>query len=335
MGSHTWARLANFKNPIINKALTSLPGIVSASRTTNTIKSYIAAYDRYERWAADIEELSVYPANDLAVTIYLLSMIQMGRSISVLNQFVFATSWIHGIGGYPNPTHSILVKTVLEGAKRKLSSPTTRNEPITPSILRKLKRSFSDKKGKMELKNNRLLTFMVLAYAGFLRCQEALQIRRSDIAFHSSYVAIFLEKSKYRQGRTVMITRTGTPMDPVCMLYRYLLAANIPVNSDKYIFRGLRFDKFSGKTCLRTSDKPISYSTVRDEIRSALTAVGLDCSMSGTHSLRAGGAMAAANQGVPERLFRIHGRWQSDDSKDRYVKESIRRRLKVTLNLGL
>ena len=131
MGSKTWSRLPTFKNPTINKALTSLPGIISASRTYNTIKSYIAAYDRYERWASDIEELSVYPANDLAVTIYLLSLIQLGKSISVLNQFVFATSWIHGIRGYPNPTHSVLVKTVLEGAKRKLSVPTTRKEPIT------------------------------------------------------------------------------------------------------------------------------------------------------------------------------------------------------------
>ena len=190
----------------------------------------------------------------------------------------------------------------------------------------------------MELKHNRLLTLMVIAYAGVLRCQEALQIRRSDIAFHSSYVAIFLEKSKcdkYRQGRTVMIAHTGTPMDPVGILYRYLLAADIPVNSDKYIFRGLRFDKFSGKTCLRTIDRPISYSTVRDEIRNSLSSIGLDCSNYGTHSLRAGGATAAANNGIPERLFRIHGRWQSDDSKDRYVKESIERRLRVTLNLGL
>ena len=57
--------------------------------------------------------------------------------------------------------------------------------------------------------------------------------------------------------------------------------------------------------------------------------------MYSTHSLRSGGATAAANNGIPDRLFKIHGRWQSDDSKDRYVKESIHRRLKVTLNLGL
>ena len=113
--SDKWARLGEFKNPKIKEALKALPDIVAASRSSNTIKAYVQAYSRYETWAADIEELSVYPANDLAITIYLLSLIQLGKSVSVLNQFVFATSWIHSVGGFPNPTASVLVKTVLEG----------------------------------------------------------------------------------------------------------------------------------------------------------------------------------------------------------------------------
>ena len=257
------------------------------------------AYSRYERWAADIEELSVYPANDLAITIYLLSLIQLGKSVSVLNQFVFATSWIHSIGGYPNPTASVLVKTVLEGAKRTFSVPVTRKEPLTPSILRKVKRSLMDEHGNMDLKGNRLITFMT--FAGFLRCEEALCIRRCDVAFHSSYLAISLEKSKgdqYRQGRTVLIARTGTPMDPVCRMYKYLQAADIPVNSHKYIFRGIRFDKKSGKTQLKTVDKPITYNTIREEIKMAIKGIGLNEKLYSTHSLRAGGAMAAVAGGM-------------------------------------
>ena len=195
-----------------------------------------------------------------------------------------------------------------------------------------------DDQGNMDLKGNRLNTFMTIAFARFLRCEEAPCIRRCDVAFHSSYLAIFLEKSKcdqYRQGRTVLIARTGTPMDPVCRMYKYLQAADIPVNSQKYIFRGIRFDKRSGKTQLKTADKPVTYNTIREEIKSVIKSIGLNEKLYSTHSLRAGGATAAVTGGVPDRLFKIHGRWQSDDSKDRYVKESIHRRLKVTLNLGL
>ena len=283
-----------FKNPVINEALKTLPELVAASRTSNTIKAYIQAYSRYECWASDIEELSVYPANDLAITIYLLSLIQLGKSVSVLNQFVFATSWIHSVGGYENPTHSVMVRTVMDGAKRSLSVPTTRKEPMTPKMLRLIRKSFIDSDGKMDLKSRRLIAFMVLAFAGFLRCEEALCIKRCDVAFHASYLAVFLEKSKcdqYRQGRTILIARTGTSLDPVVLLYKYLQAADIPVNSEKYIFRGLRYDKKSGKTRLRTSKKPVSYSTIRDEIKTAITSIGFDSSKYGTHSLRAGGLL--------------------------------------------
>ena len=39
----------------------------------------------------------------------------------------------------------------------------------------------------------------------------------------------------------------------------------------------------------------------------------------GLHSLRAGGASAAANAGVPDRMFKRHGRWRSENAKDGYI----------------
>ena len=53
------------------------------------------------------------------------------------------------------------------------------------------------------------------------------------------------------------------------------------------------------------------------------------------HGLRAGGATDSARSGVADRLFKKHGRWKSENWKDRYVKESLTDRLKVTLNLGI
>ena len=44
-----------------------------------------------------------------------------------------------------------------------------------------------------------------------------------------------------------------------------------------------------------------------------------DISAIGTHSLRNGGATAAANAGVPDRLFKRHGRWASEPAKHGYV----------------
>ena len=63
--------------------------------------------------------------------------------------------------------------------------------------------------------------------------------------------------------------------------------------------------------------------------------LGMDPKQFGMHSLRAGGATAAANAGVPDRLFKRHGHWRSESAKDRYVKDSVERRLSVSKSLGI
>ena len=46
------------------------------------------------------------------------------------------------------------------------------------------------------------------------------------------------------------------------------------------------------------------------------------------HSLRAGGA---ANAGVPDRLFKRHGRWWSESAKD----DLVEKQLSTSKNLGI
>ncbi len=78
------------------------------------------------------------------------------------------------------------------------------------------------------------------------------------------------------------------------------------------------FQKSKNSYTLRSGK--ISYSTCRDIFKETLTAVGENPSLFGLHSLRAGGGgSAAAAVGVPDHLFKKHGRWLSDPAKDGYV----------------
>ena len=52
------------------------------------------------------------------------------------------------------------------------------------------------------------------------------------------------------------------------------------------------------------------------------------------HSLRAGGATAAANAGIQDRLFKRNSRWKPDTAKDGYIEDSTDRRLSVS-GIGL
>ena len=69
--------------------------------------------------------------------------------------------------------------------------------------------------------------------------------------------------------------------------------------------------------------------------REMLFKIGLDASKFGLHSLRSGGATAAASYGVSDRVFKRHGRWKSELAKDGYVKADLAEMLSVTLNIGL
>lgn len=54
-----------------------------------------------------------------------------------------------------------------------------------------------------------------------------------------------------------------------------------------------------------------------------------------TRSGPGGASAAAANSGVPDRVFQRHGRWKSTTAKDGYVEDSTDVKLSVSKSLGL
>ena len=71
---------------------------------------------------------------------------------------------------------------------------------------------------------------------------------------------------------------------------------------------------------------------MRELLLGKLSQLGFDVKQFGLHSLRAGGATAAANAGVADRLFKRHGRWRSESAKD---KDSVASLMSVTKSLDL
>ena len=76
--------------------------------------------------------------------------------------------------------------------------------------------------------------------------------------------------------------------------------------------------------------EPMSYSRANELIKRELQKEELDPKLYGVHSLRAGGASAAAALGVPDRLFQRQGEWRSERSKNNYIQESMESLLTVT-----
>ena len=168
----------------------------------------------------------------------------------------------------------------------------------------------------------------------FPKISELSQLRRSHISIYSKHVLVQSKTDIYREGREVVISRTGTVTCPVNMLERYLCMAKINVDSDEFIFRSISYCKSTDDYKLRNSGS-ISYTRAREILLEALGSVGVDKSLFGLHSLRSGGASAAAAAGIEDRIFKKHGRWMSEKAKDGYIKENLNSRLSVTKNLGI
>ena len=108
---------------------------------------------------------------------------------------------------------------------------------------------------------------------------------------------------------------------PYLLVQRYFVAASFSADSEEFIFRPLVFLRGTGAYKMRGS-VPLSYTRAREIVLSAFDSIGLPKQDYGLHSLRAGGASAAANARVPDRLFNRHGRCKSEKAKDGYIKDN-------------
>ena len=79
----------------------------------------------------------------------------------------------------------------------------------------------------------------------------------------------------------------------------------------------------------------LSYTRVRELLIAIWRELRFATDHLGLHSLRAGGASAAANAGVPDHLFKRQGHWRPDTAKDGYIKDSREALMSVSKNLKL
>ena len=211
-----------------------------------------------------------------------------------------------------------------------------KKEPITAEHIRKIFAIIG--KESCSIPNLRTFPIVVLSFAGFFGYSEVSELKCCDIEWHDTYIKLFVEKSKtdvYRDGHWLLIAKLQSPICPVKMLNLYISRTELNKNSEEHLFRAMTWLKKQNKHILKKQDKPISYSTARTNMLEMIDKIGLDKKLFGLHSLRAGGASAAANEGVPDRLFKRHGRWKSEKAKDGYVKDKLSELLSVSLSPGL
>ena len=323
--------MASFDTPELARLAASVRESVIRSKADSTTKKYLGAFRRWKTWAQQ-HSLQAFPVKESHLVLYLQSLAESSSSKSAIEEAYNAISWVHAMASCDSPTESQFVRTVMQGLQRNLAKPVTKKLPVTTEMLGAI---VDDAKKSGSLADWRLATACVISYAAFLRFDELVHIRAADVKFNDEFMTISIPKSKtdqLRKGDEVIVAKTSSKLCPVSILQKYMAFAGIRPEDTCLIFRPVVKTKHGEK--LRESGS-LSYTRLRECFKAKLESLGFPAESYGLHSLRAGGATAAANGGVPDRLFKRHGRWKSDSAKDGYVEDSLHARLSVSSNLGL
>jgi hypothetical protein len=183
-------------------------------------------------------------------------------------------------------------------------------------------------------------TYVSLCIAGFFRHPDTIGIFADENGWFDNHLELFIQtrtNDQLRFGSIIVIAFGNTPACPAKLVKRFITEAHLD---------GKHVPLFQGFNGQRNS--PTRYSTVKP---STTTSAATTCSNAsakatamplgevtkryGTQSMHGGGATTVANMEIPDRLFKRHGGWCSDSAKDRYVADSLEKRLAVTQALGL
>ena len=310
-----------------------MPRWLLCARSDNTVKKHSSYFGHFCKYMNSHKRSSL-PARSIDVAMYCTHLLNINKSDHVISSVIYAIKYYHNLHGYADPTDCSRVKFLQDASKRVMHKPVIKKDIISPGVIKSL---FAKYHSSEDLAVIRDLAMIILSFTAFLRYDELSNLRCNDVTFHNdSYLNIHLRKSKtdvMRDGDNILVAKLDSVSCPYLALKRYISVAHIDVHSSDFLFKGLYRSK--NKVGLRKSNKKLSYTRTKEVLLCRLrefVPAGLNL---GLHSLRSGGASAAASsKNVNDRCWRRHGRWKSDVANG-YVKESINNRLTVSKNLGI
>ena len=194
-------------------------------------------FHKWPNWAGKLPEISVLPAKETYIVIYLLNLFQICKSYSTIPLTYQAINYFHSIVGHPKPCNSEFCLNILRG-NVLLDIQSKKNV-----IVKHLYKFYSHFRGKcMSLAMLRTTLTCAFSFMGFLHFREIINIRRTDFVIKNTQITIFFEKSKtdvYRERSWVYLTELSLVLCPICLFTRYCRLADIKKRFTKYIFRAI------------------------------------------------------------------------------------------------
>ena len=282
----------------------------------STRRTYKSGLHRFLSFCNVFGVVSPFPVTESLLCYFVVYLAGQGISPATIKTYLAAIRNAQIRGGYPEPRqgstlpHLQLVQSGVRREAARRGPMSTPRLPITPSILRQLRRFCITSPPQYD--PTLLWAAMSVCFFGFFRAGEltvpsagafdsAVHLSWGDVAISTEcpkVLKVFLKRSKtdqFGQGVAVFLGATGEDLCPVNAVMSYV---------------ALRGDVAGAFFCLRDGT-PLSKAQFVERVQRLLARAGIDVSGYSGHSFRIGAATAAARAGLQDSVIQSLGRWSS------------------------
>ena len=157
---------SDVQDPALKRLAVVVPGYIFKSRSDSRVLKYLNGFYFWSSWTKEFKEISILPAKDIYVTLFIVSCLQQNTSIGRITDKIFGINWVHLSLGMVSPYSSNIVRNVLKTSKRLLGKTLNKKEPRTPDHFAALFNRFGN--AKASLKDLHLLALCLIGYSGFI-----------------------------------------------------------------------------------------------------------------------------------------------------------------------
>jgi integrase len=280
----------------------------AASRSQATIRAYRTDWADFTAWCLE-QGVDSLPATPATVAAYLADQATANRyKPATLSRRLAAINAAHRLANLDSPTTSEAVRLTLAGIRRTVGVSQRQVKPIMTSDLRKIISALPD-----DLTGTRDKALLLVGFAGALRRSELAALSVEDIEFTEAGMIVTIRRSKTdqeAQGREIGIPYGSGATCPLTAVQGWLEAAGITSGP---IFRRIDRHGHIGPNALQPQ-------AVAHIVKKAVEAVGLDADQFAGHSLRAGLATSAAQNGASEAMIASQTGHKSTAMLRRYIR---------------
>lgn len=286
----------------------SVVGYLEEAKAANTRRGYRHDMAHFRTWCQS-QQLTAVPAEPDTVALYIAALAGQAR-VATIERRLAAISVAHQMQGLESPTRSSLVRTTMQGIRRRHGSAPRQVTPLRLPVLRRLLAALPEHSAA----GVRDRAILLLGFAGGFRTSELAGLDRADLEELEEGLVVHLRRAKTDpagQGRDVAIPRGRHPETcPVSAVRRW---AGVAGAEPGPLFRRIdRRDRVAAAGL-----RPVAIAAI---VQRACARAGLPATEYAGHSLRSGFATEAAAQGASERAIMAQGGWRSVQMARRYIR---------------